>query len=271
MRDSKNSFFQTRSVKKFSQEKKFGSGHREWAGFMLPWRNISLCQKFQKICKENWGRLFIDLQRDGHNKFISKWFTDASISKIGMLTHIWRRITAIFNLSISAPYSPLHHSNSWKFHSYFLPIVFSFHPTFKLLYSYLALTDLLIGVVIHRLCAIYRMSMVHEHWSLCWYVLGLSYVAAFALCGVPLLTMTVISLNRLLALLLGLRYKQTLTLKRTYITVVAFWIESFIAVFTFILDPQTTMLMSQIVILSCPAISSASYTKIFQALRLQRA
>lgn len=94
MRDSKNSFVQTRSVKKFSQEKKFGSGHREWAGFMLPWRNISLCQKFQKICKENWGRLFIDLQRDGHNKFISKWFTDASISKIGMLTHIWRRITA---------------------------------------------------------------------------------------------------------------------------------------------------------------------------------
>ena len=115
----------------------------------------------------------------------------------------------------------------------------SFHPTFKLLYRYLALTDLLIGVVIHRLCAIDRMSMVHEHRSLCWYVLGLSYVAAFALCGVPLLTMTVISLNRILALLLGLRYKQTLTLKRTYITVVVFWIESFIAVFTFILDHQT--------------------------------
>ena len=64
-------------------------------------------------------------------------------------------------------------------------------------------------------------------------------MAAFALCGVPLLTMTVISLNRILALLLGLRYKQTLTLKRTYITVVVFWIESFIAVFTFILDHQT--------------------------------
>ena len=64
-------------------------------------------------------------------------------------------------------------------------------------------------------------------------------MAAFALCGGPLLTMTVISLNRILALLLGLRYKQTLTLKRTYITVVVFWIESFIAVFTFILDHQT--------------------------------
>ena len=41
--------------------------------------------------------------------------------------------------------------------------------------------------------------------------------------------MTAISVDRLLALLLGLRYKQIVTLKRTYIIVTTFWVFTLVA------------------------------------------
>ena len=43
-------------------------------------------------------------------------------------------------------------------------------------------------------------------------------------CGVSVLTLTAISVDRLLALLLGLRYRQVVTLKRTYMMVITFWV-----------------------------------------------
>ena len=41
--------------------------------------------------------------------------------------------------------------------------------------------------------------------------------------------MTAISVDRLLALLLGLRYKQIVTLKRTYTIVANFWVSTLFA------------------------------------------
>ena len=61
------------------------------------------------------------------------------------------------------------------------------------------------------------MSLVHEHWSLCRYARDGVQISSYALCGVSLLTLTAISVDRLLALLLGTRYRQMITLKRTYI------------------------------------------------------
>ena len=45
-----------------------------------------------------------------------------------------------------------------------------------------------------------------------------------ALCGVSLRTMTAITIDRPIALSLGLRYKQTVTLKRTNIILAANWV-----------------------------------------------
>ena len=45
-------------------------------------------------------------------------------------------------------------------------------------------------------------------------------------CVQCLLTLTAISVERLLALTLGLRYKHVVTLKRTYIIIVTFWLVS---------------------------------------------
>ena len=91
----------------------------------------------------------------------------------------------------------------------------SLHSPSKLLYRCLATTDLLVGLVTQPLCATHWMSLIHEHWSLCRYARDAIYISGYALCGVSLLTLTAISLDRLLAM--SLRYKEILTLRRTYI------------------------------------------------------
>ena len=69
----------------------------------------------------------------------------------------------------------------------------SLHPPSKLLYRCLATTDLLIGFVTQPTYVTFWMSVVHEHWS------HAIVIPSCVLCGVSLLTMTVISMDRPLA------------------------------------------------------------------------
>ena len=142
----------------------------------------------------------------------------------------------------------------------------SLHPPSKLLYRCLATTDLFVGLVVYPLVATYRMSLVHEEWSLCRYTYDAVIITGYALCLVSLLTSTAISVDRLLALLLGLRYRQTVTLKRTYMIVATFWVVSVVVALCYILDPRISDWYGYIVVPSCLVISIASYTKIFRAL-----
>ena len=143
----------------------------------------------------------------------------------------------------------------------------SLHPPSKLLYRCLATTDLLVGLVSQPLAATYWISLVHEHWSLCRYARDAVYISGIALCGVSLLTLTAISVDRLLALLLGIRYRQIVTLKRIYIITTTFWILSVAAASFSVSHARITLWCSIIVIPSCSVISIASYTKIFRTLR----
>ena len=147
----------------------------------------------------------------------------------------------------------------------------SLHPPSKLLYRCLATTDLLVGIVSQPLYATYWMSLVYEHWTLCEYARGAAYISSFALCGVSLLTLTAISVDRLLALLLGIRYREIVTLKRTCIITATFWILSVASGYFSVSLPQITLWSSIIVIPSCSVISIGSYTKIFRTLRHNQA
>ena len=77
------------------------------------------------------------------------------------------------------------------------------------------------------------------------------------------MTLTAISLDRLLALLLGLRYRQVVTLKRTSVAVAIFWTVSLITASFYILDPFITFWVSNILMPFCLVIS---FTKIFHTL-----
>ena len=147
----------------------------------------------------------------------------------------------------------------------------SLHPPSKLLYRCLATTDLLVGLVAQPLRVTYWMSVVHEHWSLCHYAGEAAYITGAALCGVSLLTMAAISVDRLLALLLGLRYKEMVTLKRIYIIIASFWVLCLVASLCTIFDQRITALYALILIPLSLFISLASCTKIFRTLRHHQA
>ena len=93
--------------------------------------------------------------------------------------------------------------------------VSSLHPPSKLLYRCLATTDQL-NIVIQPFKERY----------LCRFACKATYITAYSLCSVPLLTMAAISVGRFLALLSGLRYrsKSSVTLKRTYFMVATSWV-----------------------------------------------
>ena len=149
--------------------------------------------------------------------------------------------------------------------------VTSLHPPSKLLYRCLATTDLLVGLVTQPLYATYWISLVREHWSLCQYAGDGIQISSYTLCGVSLLTLTAISVDRLLALLLGIRYRQAVTLKRTCIMTATFWILSVAAGSISISHTRITHWYSIIVIPLCSVISIASYTSIFRTLRHHQA
>ena len=142
----------------------------------------------------------------------------------------------------------------------------SLHPPSKLLYRCLATTDLLVGLVNQPLYTAYWMSVVYEHWSFCRYARDATVILSHALCSVSLSTLTAISVDRLLALLLGLRYKKIVTLRRTYIILAIVWALCLVAGICSYLNFRIAIRGSFVGISSCLVILVASYTKIFGAL-----
>ena len=85
------------------------------------------------------------------------------------------------------------------------------------------------------------------------------------------MTTTAISVDRLLALLLGLRYRQNVNLKRIYVALVLFWVVPCIDTLFFLFVPIIPPWLGPIIIPSCLVISVASYIKIFRTLSRHRA
>ena len=147
----------------------------------------------------------------------------------------------------------------------------SLHPPSKLLYRCLATTDLLVGLLCQPLHAAYWMSVSYEHWNLCRFAYDTFSVSAYALCSVSLLTMTAISVDRLLALLLGLRYRELVTLKRTYIIVATFWVLSGFTALSYLLDPRIATWYTSLARPCCIFIALALYIKISRSLSRHQA
>ena len=102
----------------------------------------------------------------------------------------------------------------------------SLHPPPKHLLRTLTTTDFCVGLFAEPLFVTLIMVVMNEHWNICRYAAVALCVVSYILCGVSLLTLTAISVNRLLALLLGLRYKQVVTLKRVCLMTITFCVVS---------------------------------------------
>ena len=141
------------------------------------------------------------------------------------------------------------------------------HPPSKLLLRSLAITDLCVGLISEPLAVTFYMSIVNEKWNICRYVLAARFIVESILCVVSLLTVAAISVDRLLALLLGLRYRQVVTLKRTYAIVISFWISCTIFSPMHFWNVLITIFYGIITLSLCLVTTIFSYTKIFLTLR----
>ena len=99
--------------------------------------------------------------------------------------------------------------------------VTSLHPPTKLLFQCLAITDLGVGLTSQPLFATVLLTDYRNvNWSVS--VIFFNYLSII-FCGVSLLISTALSVDRLLALLLGLRYRHVVTLKRVRLAVACCW------------------------------------------------
>jgi len=145
----------------------------------------------------------------------------------------------------------------------------SLHPPSKLLLCSLATTDLCVGLISEPIAVAYWVSVANEHWNICPHLSVASFVTSYILCGVSVGTMTAISVDRLLALLLGLRYRQVVTVKRTFVIVITLWDIAVVFSAMWFWSPMITIWYGIIGIPLCLVISIFSYTKIFLTLRRQ--
>ena len=143
----------------------------------------------------------------------------------------------------------------------------SLHPPSKLLLRSLAITDLLVGIIVEPLNVAYLMSVKSKRWDICYNVNVALLIASYILCAVSLLVLTAISVDRLLALWLGLRYRQVVTLRSVYITVIVMWVLPIVATTSYIWNPQLLLLLLYIHLSLCLSIIIFSYMKIFFMLR----
>ena len=143
----------------------------------------------------------------------------------------------------------------------------SLHPPSKLLYRNLAITDLCVGIIAEPFYVTYLTSVVNERWDICSYAYWAVTYSGLTLCTVSLLTLTAISVDRLLALLLGLRYRQVVTYRRTCITVSGVWIFSIVIASNFFFNRCIALWFQDIGTTLCLVTTIFAYAKIFVTLR----
>ena len=102
----------------------------------------------------------------------------------------------------------------------------SLHPPTKRLFRCLAITDLCVGVITQPLFTIFLFSSAttEVNQKVVFYVATLCTASSFVLCLESIFTSSAISVDRLLALLSGLRYRHVVTLPRIRAVITFFWL-----------------------------------------------
>ena len=152
--------------------------------------------------------------------------------------------------------------------------VTSIYPPTKLLFRCLAVTDICVGfisqplLVISLLFQIPRIDLDGINQAV---VLSMLDASTVVLAAVSILTSTAISVDRLLALIMGLRYRHVVTLRRVRALVICVWILSCALLPGMLSGEDKSRLITLhvvfVLIIPCILTSIISYTKIFLRLR----
>ena len=152
--------------------------------------------------------------------------------------------------------------------------VTSLHSPTKLLFQCLAITDLGVGLISQPLYVIYVFLINYnlKLWNIISILHDITWGLSICLSGVSVLTTTALSVDRLLALLLKLRYRHVVTLKRARAVVFCFWLSPVSGIFMFLVwDTNIALTAISVSVMLCIVTSLLSYTIIFIKLRLHQA
>ena len=139
----------------------------------------------------------------------------------------------------------------------------SLHPPSKVFLGSLALTDLFVGVVSQP----FYVMILLLRGKICLYIQIIAVISANLFGGASLLTVTAISVDRLLALKMMLRYKQVVTSRRTRFTVAIFWLVSVIISIMLVVKFFIILHIICTVLLLCTVTSTFCYARIYNILR----
>ncbi|XP_078342797.1 melanocyte-stimulating hormone receptor-like [Oculina patagonica] len=145
--------------------------------------------------------------------------------------------------------------------------VTTLHPPTKLLFRCLAVTDLCVGLITQPLYAIAVMPQGAMNRDILKYFITGNYVSSYMLCGVSALISTAISVDRLLALLLRMRYRNVVTLRRVRAVVICCWLIGVSCGLMYLWSITLTWIVVFIFLMLCLVISIFSYAKIYLKLR----
>ena len=141
------------------------------------------------------------------------------------------------------------------------------HPSSKLLFYSLAVSDFAIGLIAQPLFAVYALAIAWNNSGLfCAVGLPYSLVASF-LAIVSFWTLTVIALDRYLALILRFRYRTMVTVKRVGSVLVFGWLFSAFCTASGNINITFRQILSNAALLSCLLFSSYFYMKTYFNLR----
>ena len=151
--------------------------------------------------------------------------------------------------------------------------VSSLHSPTKLLFRCLAVTDLLVGLITQPLFVVTIMSEVPKvnFNSLSLYYAGsVMSSLSYLLCTVSVLASTAISVDRLLALLMGLRYRHVVTSKRVFAVITCFWFIGVSCGGLYLWRNDIAWSVAQALIIISLVTSAFSYVKIYLKLYSQQ-
>ena len=147
----------------------------------------------------------------------------------------------------------------------------SLHCATNVLIFSLALSDLGVGLITQPLWISSELSFVRPEYYRLFIKVPLFQMISGSLCGVSLLTVTLIGVDRYLAVKLHLRYKEFITTQRTACAVVVIWVVSISAMAaTFLISARFQQVFEIIVspvIIACLFINISVYQKLYRLCR----
>ena len=148
--------------------------------------------------------------------------------------------------------------------------VSSLHSSSKLLFRCLSCTDLFVGLFSQPIFVTYLNAMVNKNWNICELSESLAFISSSILCGQSMSTLTAISVDRLLSLLLRLRYRQIVTFNRVRLFLTISWINNIAFAMTYLWSKRFFYMVCCVWLLLLLSISSCCYLKIYVCLRRQQ-